>query len=272
MNTYKINTATRIMYQALGGQTGLTDVTAYVYNPSESLFATVTLSEILPGLYSNTFTPNVVGRWNVRITSSTYPANTTTEFYFVTNVDTLPASIITTGGIERLAVDAILSNSSPTITNVASLTSLGYLYSIALSLNMSTAGNDNPLILLKNPSGSGKRIYLYKANLGIDVVNVLSNFKIYSNPTITDNGTSQTPVNLFIGGGFGASAMNVYSIPTISNLGTIFQTYEVGQNNNSYDGIQDFSVQIAPNNNILLAANPGSNNRQGTITLTWAEF
>ena len=77
MNTYKINTVTKIIYQALGGQTGMTDITAYIYTPSDTLFATILLTEILPGLYSNTFTPNIIGRWNVRITSSAYPSNTT---------------------------------------------------------------------------------------------------------------------------------------------------------------------------------------------------
>ena len=181
-------------------------------------------------------------------------------------------SIITDGAIERLAVDATVSTSSPTITNVAALTSAGYLYSVAISLNMAVAGTDNPLILIKNPTGSGKRLYLYKANLGVDVTNVLANFRVYSNPTITLNGTSHTPRNLFIGGGFAASVIEVYSLSTLSVLGTLIQTYETGQNNNSYDGIQDFSIQIAPNNNILITGNPGSNNRMSTLTITWAEF
>jgi hypothetical protein len=114
MNIYKINIAQKILYQALGGQTGLTDLEAVVYTPSMAEFTTVELSEIAPGLYSGDFTPDDVGRWLVVISSIASPENTNAQFYFVANVDKLPASIVNDGSIQRLAVNATIDLSGNT--------------------------------------------------------------------------------------------------------------------------------------------------------------
>ena len=180
-------------------------------------------------------------------------------------------SIITDGAIERLAVDAAFPITTPTIGNVSALTSSGKMYTVAVSVNLASASLDNPIILIKNPTSNTKRLYLYKVNLGCDVANVNINFKLFHTPTISNNGSVLTPVNLFIGGGFPASSLEVYQLSTISVSGTIIQTYGTGQNTSSYDGLQDFSIQVSPNSTILLTGKPSSNNRLSIITMVWAE-
>ena len=114
-------------------------------------------------------------------------------------------------------------------------------------------------------------MYLYATHLGINVTNVSANFKLLYDPTITLNGTSVTPGNNSIGGGFGASVMQVYSLSTLSALGTVIGTYAVGQNTSTLPRIDDFSIFLAANHSLLITGNPSSNNREATLTITWAE-
>jgi hypothetical protein len=108
--------------------------------------------------------------------------------------------------------------------------------------------------------------------LGVDVANVLMNFRLWYAPTITTNGTSQTPRNQYIGGGVGSTVVTTFSLPTVSSSGTLIRNYEVGQNNNSYNAVEDFSIILAANQNLLLTADPGSNNRLAQITAMWCEI
>jgi hypothetical protein len=145
------------------------------------------------------------------------------------------------------------------------------IYSIAENINQTSAGSDNPLVLMRNPSGSGKTFYFYKLITGVNVTNVASNFKVFINPTITTNGTSVTPVSLNIGGGAPASVMLLTTLPTVSASGTVIYTYVSGQNSYSVNYIDDFSIRVNANNSILITGDPASNNREAVITLVWME-
>lgn len=187
---------------------------------------------------------------------------------------TLPVDVIVdSNGKNRLAVDAIIPASAVTPENISSLVDLGYVYSVGVNVSAASAGTHNPLLYIKNPSGSGKQIYLYKMTTGITVANVFMNFRIYGDPTTSANGTAVTPVNRDFGGGWGASALNVYTVPTVTALGTnILANWVIGQNTNSLDGVEAFSLHVAANHTILITGNPSSNNREAAINVAWAEF
>lgn len=70
---YTKNKAIHIAYRALNYVTGLTDVSAKVYDEIGGLFTTITLTEVVGqgGLYIGTFTPDEAGQWRIRISSIT---------------------------------------------------------------------------------------------------------------------------------------------------------------------------------------------------------
>lgn len=145
---------------------------------------------------------------------------------------------------------------------------LSSMFGYATGINQPTAGSDNPLIFLKNPSGSGKNISIKFVAYGIAVANVLGTLRIYKNPTTTANGTSKTIVSF----GGGTTAMQIYEVPTVTANGTLLGTYVVGQNSVSILVPIDFEIKIAPNETILITGNPGSNNRQAEISMRWLEL
>lgn len=145
---------------------------------------------------------------------------------------------------------------------------LSKTFGYAAGINQPTAGTANPLILIKNPSGSGKTLYLSFVSYGINVANVLGTIRLYKNPTITSNGTSQTIVSF----GGGTTAMELYTVPTISVNGTLTSTYVTGQNNNSLLVPVGFEIGLEANSQLLITGDPGSNNRQAEISLRWIEL
>lgn len=82
---YKINESIKIVFQALGGQTGITDLSMIVYDPSNNASDPVILTEVSNGLYESTFIPDEIGKWWVKITSLAYPENGIKESYLVGN-------------------------------------------------------------------------------------------------------------------------------------------------------------------------------------------
>jgi hypothetical protein len=172
----------------------------------------------------------------------------------------------------------IASNQTPIsiVSNPASEPGLGpyvttnKVWSVCLSVNQASAGSNNPLLLIKNPVSSGKKVYIFKISAGINVTNVLSNFNIFIDPTITSNGSSQTIVNNYIGGS-SSSVCTAFSLPTISVSGTRVRTAVCGQNTNSVVMAEDFSLVLGENHNLLITGNPSSNNRAAEIEIVWIE-
>lgn len=167
---------------------------------------------------------------------------------------------------DRLKVDALVSTS--TISNYLIN---NQLYSTTLTLNMTTANVENPLIFFKNPSGSGKTVYIYKILTGSSITNVQASFSLYANPTSTANGTALTLYSRFVGNSAPASSMNLYYSPTISSNGSKLSVINCGENTTSYPLIDDFSIGLKANNTLLITGNPGSNNRESVITIIWSE-
>jgi len=162
------------------------------------------------------------------------------------------------------------SDQSPLTVGISGDLDDGKIFSIATEVNMAAAGTDNPLILLRNPAASGKKLYLWKVHAGTSVTNVAAVFKIYKAPTITANGTGLTEVNRKIGGSEVAVA-TAFSLPTISALGTKFSSLSLGQNNNAVIFAEDYSVVVLVGQDIVITGDPSSNNRQSVLTVIWKE-
>lgn len=144
------------------------------------------------------------------------------------------------------------------------------LFGYGTNVNTASAGTDNPLILLKNPSDSGKNLILYSVVLGISIENNYGVYKIFIDPTISSNGTSETILNKNIGSSV-ASVMELYQIPTIIANGILNSSYVYGANSNSVIINANFSLLLQPGHNLLITGDPKSNNRTSQITLTWVE-
>lgn len=86
---YKINEAIDVMYGAVGAETGISDLTLTPTNPSGADLTPITMTEVGNGLYKASFTPNVTGRWKIRITSATYEENGSAEYYWVGDYDSV---------------------------------------------------------------------------------------------------------------------------------------------------------------------------------------
>lgn len=188
------------------------------------------------------------------------------------NSQTSPLSLTTAG---RLRVDTSASPTDPSIPpnadNISDYVKALKVYTATVSVNMAAAATDNPLVLLRNPTGSGKTMYVYKTAFGVSVNNVFAIFKVFSNPTVSTNGTVITQASNNVGGGAPAATMLANSLPTVSASGSALNNYVVAQNNNSITSVDDFSVHVQPNNSLLITGSPQSNNRQAEITVVWVE-
>lgn len=147
------------------------------------------------------------------------------------------------------------------------------LYSLVLTLNMATA-TEIRLLLIRNPAGSGKVMYLQRMQVLLtNTANSSGVIRGYIAPTVTATGTAQTPANTNVGGGGAASVITPFSSPTVSAVGTLaFATRVQGG-----DGAQptdfdfDGSTAINPGIDVLVTGTPDGTNRELIVTLLWLE-
>lgn len=142
------------------------------------------------------------------------------------------------------------------------------VFTLSGSFNAATSGADNPIFLIKNPNASGKILRIRKLLTGVNVNNVGVEFTAYYAPTITANGTAQTARNNLIGSAT-ASVTQCFSLPTLSSLGTKIMHYTMGQNSSGPE--VNLHIDVQANQNVVIAANPFSNNRPVQLTVIWAE-
>lgn len=177
-----------------------------------------------------------------------------------------PVSVVNDSSGNQLVVNSDGSINTQLLLNYN--VSQDKVFTLSGSFNAATGGADNPIFLIKNPNASGKILKLRKLLVGCTVNNVFVEFTIYYAPTITSNGTTQTPRNNLIGSST-ASVAQAFSLPTLSSLGTQILNFTVGQNSTGPE--VNLHLDLQANQNLVIAAQPGSNNRQVQITVVWAE-
>ncbi|MGW8178846.1 MAG: hypothetical protein ACWGQW_08810, partial [bacterium] len=145
------------------------------------------------------------------------------------------------------------------------------LFTFSQNVNAASAGTINPLILLRNPAGSGKKLIFDHLEFGMIVKGTQATIYFYKNPTVTTPGTLQTIQNLWIGAGPTASVMQVYTLPTISANGQQIGTMATGKDTASEQWDKQFGIILNPGYDLLFSADPDANNRLLGLTATWGE-
>jgi len=116
MDIYKKGEVLKVNYLALKKTAGLTDVTMYVYNPSDVLVNTVVMTEVVAesgmdalGLYRGSFTPALEGQYRVRIESATNGDDISKVFEIGNfKLDDLDAQLVTIDGkVDNLDADVV---------------------------------------------------------------------------------------------------------------------------------------------------------------------
>lgn len=92
-------------------------------------------------------------------------------------------------------------------------------YTVSSSLVNIPTSSEHPLILLRNPSNSGKPMLVSHFAFGTDSANTRSIFKIYQQPTVTADGSAMTIVNTYVKAGARSPIAEAYVNPTVSDNG-----------------------------------------------------
>lgn len=182
---YKINTSIKVIFHALGGETGITDLSMIVYDPSDNASSPVTLSEIGNGLYESSFTPDETGRWWVKITSATLPENAIKESYLV--------------GDQEGTIGVIIQDDEG---NKADVTATGRLKvsqeppeppTGTTAVTQSEYGNVSTIDDLEYLIPNGETIYLQRFVAGAEQTNGGSVVELWYDPN--GNGTNMTIID-----------------------------------------------------------------------------
>jgi hypothetical protein len=127
-------------------------------------------------------------------------------------------------------------------------------------------------LLIKNPTASGKTVYLKALTVTNThtVANSWIRWRLYSNPTISANGTANAAVTARIGSG-STAVTTPFSTPTITANGTLFYDCSVLAGSSIIYPFPNGS-QILANNNLLITAIADAVGRVGNVTLAWTEL
>lgn len=158
---------------------------------------------------------------------------------------------------------------------VARLSELGFAFQCSVEPNMAVGGAENPALLLRNPGGSGRRLYLNKIQFVFFSSATAGGILIrcYTGPTVTTAGTAATIVSKYFRTSPTAPVATAFTASTISVTGTRFDSMRVGGTNVPVDSVReyDLSVILDPGQDILITGNPSANNRVLAIVADWVE-
>lgn len=166
--------------------------------------------------------------------------------------------------------DSLKVTSSQTAQKDLVLTS--QIFSVSTTLNMASGGSDNALILIKNLTANTKKLFIIDVFAGCSsAASVTVIFKIFSNPTVSANGTTLTISNRYRKTSPAATVMEAYTLPTVSASGVQISSFVNGQGANAVNVITGFQLVIDPNQTLLVTGAPTSNNKEAVITVVWSE-
>lgn len=129
--------------------------------------------------------------------------------------------------------------------------------------------SETPILLLKNPSSSGKRVLISHIQVWTDSSVAKSCFSFYSNPTISSDGTSVSSVNTFIKSSPLASVCSVYKLPTISSNGSYLNIVGIPPGSHSR-GVNRWYM-LDENNNFMVTAKNSVTDCSSIVDVYWLE-
>jgi hypothetical protein len=168
---------------------------------------------------------------------------------------------------DRFKVDSISSNNT-----TGNYVDTNKMYSLAIDVVMTSAGVNNPLILFRNPLGSGKKAQIFSIHCNNAITNVGALFRVFTSNTIITNGTAITPLVRNVNNGQPASVMLTNSSPTATLATSATHANFIGQNTTGLNILENTPIILQPDANLILTGDPTSNNRNSSLTLVWAEL
>lgn len=142
-------------------------------------------------------------------------------------------------------------------------------FTITTELVTVDTNTEKALILFKNPSSSGKSTLITHFKFGTDSSNVRTLVRVYSNPTITTNGTALALTNTHIASGVPSSDMEAYKFPTVSSFGSVLNL-DINPSDSPSKGLSRW-YWVDPGNNILLTVENSTANASTFGDIYWME-
>lgn len=149
----------------------------------------------------------------------------------------------------------------------------GRIYSVSTQVNCPSNGVETSLLLIRNPIGSGKKIYLTDSIFHSNTAAQAVRAGLYYSPTILLEGVPETISNHKVAAGVPASSMTAFTVPTTTSNGTRLRQFNTGQGNQSASIQIDWrmAVIVDPGFDLLITGTPSANNVPLTISLSWLE-
>lgn len=170
-------------------------------------------------------------------------------------------------GTTTLAIntDGSLNFRYPERLAVGNSTEFGF----SIEQNQANTGEQD-LILFRNPTGSGKTVYINKINVG--EIDTITRFRIrvYQKPTITAVGTAGTTFSLQIKGSPATAAALVYTLPTISARGTRIRSYSQADTGSKWEDFQ-YGISLAEGFDMLITGDTDASNKVLFASFYWRE-
>lgn len=138
------------------------------------------------------------------------------------------------------------------------------------NISAASAGVDNPILLIINPSTTTKKVKMASRIMGGVVINTQYTFRLFKNPVVTSSGTVVPITN--IGSSTDTAKAKVYALPTVSSKGSRIDSFPQGQNNNPIMSSDLGQIFINPGSSWLITADPSSNGRAVEVSLKWEEI
>lgn len=127
-----------------------------------------------------------------------------------------------------------------------------------------------PIILFRNPSGSGKVMRLIRFTFSnVHTSDSYIRIRAYVAPTVTSDGTTVSAGCSRIGGASGSA--EVFSTPTVSANGVRIGQWLAPAFQPPTQIALDYLIILDPNTTILLTAQADGNNRSFAGSFIWAE-
>jgi len=145
----------------------------------------------------------------------------------------------------------------------------GKVFGFAIEQNQASTG-EQPLILLRNPSASGKTMYL--GRIAVGTVDSITRFRlrVYQKPTVTSVGTAGTVYSNQVKSSPATAVALVYTLPSVSANGTRIRTYSQADT-----GLRDeslvYGISIAAGQDLLVTGDIDASNKVLFVNMTWSE-
>ena len=167
------------------------------------------------------------------------------------------------------ALKVVMSPMSIPMSAAAMEADLGRSFHVKSELTMTTKNTEYNLMLLQNPVGSGKRIFLRKL-VASNVTSAASfSITVSINPTVTSYGTDLTIMNCNTGSSITSSMLAKNSSVLVSNVGSDVITAGLSDQG-SFNF--DYGFILTPGYSILLYGRVYDNSQHIHAALSFSEF